>query len=212
MAQQATVYYLDDVEYDAGREVPADHKGVRFGIDGTHYEIDLSDPNYQKLAEILRPCIRAGRRSKGARTTAALRSAGAIPRTREDKDQHHEIRAWAREQGMRCGAKGRIPANVLEAWAQRHTAGNGHKTAAAHRVVGTNPIWMPPPAEPTAKPSTITTEPPKEGRLFRSKAEMNRAIRAWCRETGHKCNDRGAVPKDVIQVYAHHNGEPRLAE
>lgn len=224
MAQQATVHYVDDLEYAAGRRVPADHKGVKIGIDGKHYEIDLSDENYRKLAEILSPLVAAGRRSHGR---AGRGNVGPYARQRAERDENQAVREWAREQGMKVSERGRIPADILEKYERRNivttTNGNG-RAAAAHHAIGANPIWMPPtpaapepaPEPPAPTPAARTpkasTEPPKEGQVFRNKAEMNRAIRAWCREKGHPINERGAVPKDVAQVYAHHNGEPRLAE
>ena len=99
MATKITVVLEDDL--DGG---PADET-VRFGIDGTGYEIDLSTSNATAFRRQLAPYIeharRAGTRKRPGRTVASrARSA--------------DIRAWARDQGIALSDRGRIPADVVE--------------------------------------------------------------------------------------------------
>jgi hypothetical protein len=110
MATQTTVTLVDDL--DGGN---ADEQ-VKFMVDGKAYEIDLSATNSKKLREALAPFVAAARRAGGrgpsGRTTGAVRPV-------VDREQNQAIREWAQKQGMKISERGRIPANVLEAYNSR---------------------------------------------------------------------------------------------
>lgn len=113
MAKQTTVTLVDDID---GSE--ADEQ-VEFAIDGTAYEIDLSEANLSRLRDALAPFITAARRTSGRRGTAGSgRAAPARPGT--DREQNQAIREWAQQQGMKISERGRIPSTVLEAYHQNH--------------------------------------------------------------------------------------------
>jgi hypothetical protein len=101
MAQRVTVELEDDL--DGG---PADQT-LRFGLDGTDYEIDLSTSNAatfrQQIAPYLDHARKAGRapRRRPARTPSSRERSG-------------DIRAWAKDQGIAVSERGRIPASVVE--------------------------------------------------------------------------------------------------
>jgi hypothetical protein len=101
MAQKVTVELEDDL--DGG---PADET-VRFGFDGSDYEIDLSKKNAARFRSQLEPYLdharRAGRgqRRRSARTPSSRQHSGAV-------------RAWAREQGITVSERGRIPASIID--------------------------------------------------------------------------------------------------
>jgi Lsr2 len=101
MAQKVTVELEDDL--DGG---PADET-VRFGFDGSDYEIDLSKKNAARFRSQLDPYIeharKAGRgpRRRSARAPSSRQHSGAV-------------RAWAREQGITVSERGRIPASVID--------------------------------------------------------------------------------------------------
>ena len=101
MAQKVTVALEDDL--DGG---PADET-VRFGFDGTDYEIDLSAKNARAFREKLAPFIKHARK---AGRGAALRAA----RTPAGRQRSSEVRAWAKDHGLAVSARGRIPASVIE--------------------------------------------------------------------------------------------------
>jgi len=90
---------------------------VHFSLEGRAYEIDLSDDNAKKLRDAFAPYISAGRSvgSVGAapRRAARGRSAGS---SRDLAD----VRAWAEQNGFTVNSRGRIPANVLEAYDAAH--------------------------------------------------------------------------------------------
>ncbi|MCE9516222.1 MAG: Lsr2 family protein [Mycobacterium sp.] len=110
MAKKVTVTLVDDFD----GEGPADET-VEFSIDGVSYEIDLSARNAQKLRDELRPWSEAGRRVGGRRRG---RSSGAPGRGRAiiDREQSAAIREWARRNGHKVSTRGRIPADVIEAF------------------------------------------------------------------------------------------------
>ena len=47
--------FLDDINF------MAEARTIRFSVDGTHYEVDLSAANLQRLRECLEPFIRFSR-------------------------------------------------------------------------------------------------------------------------------------------------------
>ena len=105
MATQTTVRLVDDL--DGGR---ADEK-VEFALDGRSYEIDLSSVNSAKLRDALAPYVSTARRLGGRRA-----SSGGASRAAVDREQNQAIREWAQKQGLKISERGRIPANVLEAY------------------------------------------------------------------------------------------------
>ena len=115
MAQRTTVVLTDDVDGGEASET------VRFGLEGTHYEIDLSAPNAERLRRALAPYVEHGRRVGGRRTGSATPSAGAAaPRPDGDGEavDGAAVRAWARENGIEVSDRGRIKSEVVERYKQ----------------------------------------------------------------------------------------------
>jgi Lsr2 len=80
---------------------------VRFGIDGSDYEIDLSKKNAAALRRKLAPFIEHARKAgRGARRRPG--------RTASSRERSGGIRAWAKDQGITVSERGRIPASVVE--------------------------------------------------------------------------------------------------
>jgi Lsr2 len=109
MAQIREVRLIDDLDGEAADET------IEFGIDGKNYEIDLSKDNAGKLRDALAAYVAAARRSGGRRSRS---TASATPARRPsiDREQNQAIREWARKRGMKVSDRGRIPAEVLEAY------------------------------------------------------------------------------------------------
>ncbi len=104
MAQKVLIQLVDDLDEGEADET------VSFGLDGTDYEIDLSKKNAAKLRDALAPYVGAGR--KASRGRRGRRSAG-----RSDiGPSSREIRDWARSNGYEVSERGRIPAEVREAF------------------------------------------------------------------------------------------------
>jgi Lsr2 len=106
LSTKVTVSLIDDVDGELA------DKTVQFGLDGVSYEIDLSEKNANRMREDLLPWVEAGRRIAGSRRRRAAGSGGVSV----DREQSAEIRAWARKDGYQVAGRGRIPAEVLEAY------------------------------------------------------------------------------------------------
>ncbi len=113
VAQIREIRLIDDLDGKAADET------VEFGIDGKVYEIDLSESNAGKLRDALASYVAAARRA-GGRRRAAAGSAPANRRQSVDREQNQAIRDWARKRGMKVSDRGRIPAEVLEAYHQEN--------------------------------------------------------------------------------------------
>lgn len=91
---------------------PADET-VRFGLDGLNYEIDLSTDEAAALRGALNPYMKAGRMVAAAASRAVKsRSAAAPPRRNENR----KIRDWAKVKGFHVSGRGRISADVVDAY------------------------------------------------------------------------------------------------
>ncbi len=106
MAQRTQILYVDDI--DGGQAEGT----VRFGLDGTDYEIDLSKKHADQFAKDIGPYIAAARKLPSARRAARGPRAG-----RHDQS---DVRAWARSQGLKVSDRGRIPAEVLARYQSAH--------------------------------------------------------------------------------------------
>jgi len=117
VAQKVTVSLIDDLDGDKADET------VEFGLDGKSYEIDLSTGNADKLRDALASYVAAARRPGGRRRSggaAASTASAAARRPSVDREQNQAIRDWARKRGMKVSDRGRIPADVLEAYHQEN--------------------------------------------------------------------------------------------
>ena len=88
---------------------------IRFSLEGRQYEIDLSASNAERLRSALAPFIAAGR-------TAAGGGRGSAPRraSRNSNGELAAIRTWAQSHGHKVGDRGRISAEVREAYERAH--------------------------------------------------------------------------------------------
>lgn len=123
MAKRTTVTLVDDIDQGDADET------VEFGVDGATYEIDLSDANAAKLRDALGDYVANARRLGGRRragrvasppTSSAESSSRPSSPTRVDREQNQAIRAWARSQGLTVSNRGRIAAEVTEAYQKAH--------------------------------------------------------------------------------------------
>lgn len=114
MAQKVMVSLVDDLDGGSADET------VGFGLDGKTYEIDLSSANAGKLREALAEFVAAARRAGSGGRGRRRTPGGAASSTSADREQNQAIRDWAREQGMQVSDRGRIPADVAEAYHNAH--------------------------------------------------------------------------------------------
>jgi hypothetical protein len=109
MAQKTIVQLIDDIDQGAAEET------VTFALDGTSYEIDLSAKNAGKLRDSLAVYVANARRASRSSGRPASTQRRGRP-ARGDREQTQAIREWARKNGHKVGEKGRIPAQILEAY------------------------------------------------------------------------------------------------
>ncbi len=108
MAKRVQVIHTDDLDGSEADE------SISFALDGIAYSIDLSAANAGKLRDAFAPYIAAGERDRTARRTGAgRRKSGGTAAT--------EIRAWAIAQGMQVSSRGRVSAEVREAYERAHS-------------------------------------------------------------------------------------------
>jgi hypothetical protein len=107
MAKKVTVTLVDDFDGEAAAD-----ETVEFGLDGVTYEIDLSSKNAKKLRDDLKLWVEKGRRVGGRRRGRG----GGRGRASIDREQSAAIREWARRNGHNVSTRGRIPADVIDAF------------------------------------------------------------------------------------------------
>ena len=114
MAQKVSVALVDDLD---GGEAEST---VEFGLDGVQYAIDLSTDNAAVLRDALAGYVAQARRTGGRKrrggSARANSNATASSGHTADRKRNQAIRVWAREQGMDVSDRGRIPAEVVEAY------------------------------------------------------------------------------------------------
>ena len=117
MARKVQVILSDDLD----DSISADET-VTFALDGTTYEIDLSDKNAAEMRDVLGKYVAAARKvsSRGTRASGAGRSRATGGGGRMDREQAGAIRDWARKNGHAVSDRGRIPASVVEAYEAAH--------------------------------------------------------------------------------------------
>ena len=110
MAREVIEKLVDDIDGGVADET------VQFGLDGTTYEIDLSEKNAAAFRKALVPYLTGGRKSSAGRATRSRTStptkASAGKRTR-DYDIV-QLREWAGSNGVEVPARGRIPQAVVD--------------------------------------------------------------------------------------------------
>jgi hypothetical protein len=115
MAQRTIVQLTDDLD---GKPIP-DGKGetIRFSLDRTDYEIDLTEKNAKALRDTVGKYVAAARRtgSRGTRGAGSRRGAGQ-DRGRGETTRDYDpkaVRVWAESQGMEVSQRGRVPAEII---------------------------------------------------------------------------------------------------
>ena len=107
MAQKVHIVLIDDIDESDAEET------VTFGLDGKDYAIDLNAKNARSLRDALAPYLAHARpiNGRGSRRSASKAAGGVAPA---------EIRAWARDNGFDVPERGRVAAEVREAYAAAH--------------------------------------------------------------------------------------------
>lgn len=105
MAKETIIRITDDIDGSEAVET------IRFGFRGVDYNIDLNAKNVAAMEKSLEKWIQHGQRAEPG---------GARPRQRrttvKNKDETAAIREWAKANGYKVSDRGRIPAEVREAY------------------------------------------------------------------------------------------------
>jgi hypothetical protein len=106
MAQKVQTLFIDDLDGGAAEGT------VRFALDGSEYEIDLSAKHSDELRDALRNYIAHARKVGGGarRGARGARKPSSIDTV--------AVRAWARENGFDIKERGRVPAEVVAKYRQ----------------------------------------------------------------------------------------------
>jgi hypothetical protein len=110
MAQKVQVLLVDDVDGSSADET------VTFALDGVTYEIDLTSARASELRDAFATWVGHARKVGG-------RSSSARPATRRPSRGSSDasaIRDWAKEQGLAVSERGRISAEVRQAYDAAH--------------------------------------------------------------------------------------------
>ena len=107
MAQKVNIVLVDDLDGTEATET------VTFGLDGSSYEIDLNDANAAALREALSGYVGHARKSSGG--SRRRKSAGS-----SSSSNTKDVREWAKGQGMEVSERGRISADVQQAYDAAH--------------------------------------------------------------------------------------------
>ena len=117
MAQRTQVILVDDIDGSEATQT------VTFGIDGVTYEIDLNEEHAAALRESVEEWTAKARRVSGRRNTRR-RARSSVP------GETQRIRDWARAEGIEVSTRGRISAEVREAYLKANAGAEPGSTRA----------------------------------------------------------------------------------
>ena len=114
MAQKVNIVLVDDLDGTEATET------VSFGLDGTTYEIDLNDANAASLREALSGYVGHARKVTGGGRRTRRSSGGSSSSSSSSSSHTKDVREWAKAQGMEVSERGRISADVQQAYDAAH--------------------------------------------------------------------------------------------
>ncbi|MHA7144984.1 histone-like nucleoid-structuring protein Lsr2 [Arthrobacter sp. TmT3-37] len=120
MAQRVQVELVDDLNGEEAQET------VRFGVDGTDYEIDLTTENAEKLRSTLSEYVdkgrkaKTGRRGQGTQSGQSGQSSSSTSTSKSKREETQKIRQWAQDNGHNPSSRGRITQSIIDAYNEAH--------------------------------------------------------------------------------------------
>ena len=115
MARKVVVELVDDIDETVFGE---DGESIRYGLDGVEYQIDLKDEHATEFRQVLEYYIAHSTRV-GGRKHRSDRPAN-LTTAKRPRSETQKIRAWAIEQGYELSSRGRIPAEIEDAFHAAH--------------------------------------------------------------------------------------------
>lgn len=107
MAKKTHIELVDDIDGSTADET------IAFSIDGAHYEIDLSAENAEKIRAEIGEWAEKG-------TRVARKKARRASAPSSSSEENARIRQWAKDNGYEVGDRGRISAEIRQAYADAH--------------------------------------------------------------------------------------------
>jgi hypothetical protein len=116
MAQRVQVEMVDDLNGETAEET------VRFAVDGTDYEIDLTTENAEKLRSALSKYVEKGRKSTRSKRGQGGRqpSPETSSTSQSKREETQQIRQWAKDNGYNPNSRGRITKSIVDAYNEAH--------------------------------------------------------------------------------------------
>ncbi|WP_018119443.1 histone-like nucleoid-structuring protein Lsr2 [Corynebacterium mastitidis] len=116
MARKEITQFFDDL---SGTPLTEDEvQAIPFSLGKDNYIIDLSPENAEKFREALKPYTEVARKNVAPAPARRSRQWG---QGSSRNNRAKEIRQWAMDQGKDIAARGKIPAEVIEAYEQAHS-------------------------------------------------------------------------------------------
>ena len=113
MAQKVVTLLTDDI---TGKEIPdGEGETIDFAFQGYTYSIDLDSKNAKKFHDAITSYINHARRT-GKSNVVPLRRGRDGRRTSSSDADPSAVRAWAEENGYQVSPRGRIKAEIVEAF------------------------------------------------------------------------------------------------
>ena len=114
MAKTVITQITDDLDGSNGAET------ISFGYRGTTYEIDLGRKNANAFDKMMKPYLDAARKVAAERSGRRASSNGRRGSRSRPANELASIREWARTQGYSVSDRGRISANIMDAYNAAH--------------------------------------------------------------------------------------------
>lgn len=108
MAQRVQIHMIDDLNGEEAQET------VRFSLDGSEYEIDLTADNASELRSTLSQYVDGARKASGGRKNHGGQRGSSTSRAKRDEVQ--QIRQWAQDNGHNPSSRGRISQSIVDAY------------------------------------------------------------------------------------------------
>lgn len=120
MAKITRVELVDDLDGTTLSE--QDGETIDFSIDGTAYVIDLSKENAEKLRKDFSKYTAVATKKSAPRGVGASRGAGTRRSSGSGRssEELNEIRNWANANGYDVASRGRVKAEIVEAFDAAH--------------------------------------------------------------------------------------------
>ncbi|QHE73744.1 Lsr2 family protein (plasmid) [Rhodococcus sp. ZPP] len=115
MARKTVVELVDDLDGSVIEAGEGEH--ITFSVNGVDYEIDLKTKNAREFLKTMDFYIDHATKIGGQKRRATAQAGSARSRSRS---QAREVREWAAANGYQVSARGRIPAEIQDAFDAAH--------------------------------------------------------------------------------------------